>query len=98
LQWFSEASADNSSRLGNRLIRASGFSLVAPQVVIHRVGNDIQLNWTGTGAPYYKIFTATNPNGPFATLIGTTSGNTFTDVNPLGTIVKFYVVEASAVP
>ncbi len=98
LQWFSEASADNSARLGNRLIRTSGFSLVPPQVVIHRAGNDIQLDWASTGAPYYKIYTATTPAGPFITLLGTTSGTSFTDVNPLGTLVKFYQVKASATP
>ncbi len=98
LQWFSEASADNSARLGNRMIRASGFSLIPPQVVIHRAGNDIQLDWASTGAPYYKIYTATTPAGPFITLLGTTSGTSFTDVNPLGTLVKFYIVKASATP
>ena len=98
LQWFSEASPDNSSRLGNRLIRTSGFSLVPPQVVIHRSGNDIVLNWASTGAPYYKVYTAATPQGPFTTLLGTTSGTAFTDVNPLGTLVKFYQVTASATP
>ena len=77
---------------------AGAISLVPPQVVIHRSGNDIVLNWASTGAPYYKVYTAATPQGPFTTLLGTTSGTAFTDVNPLGTLVKFYQVTASATP
>jgi subtilisin family serine protease len=93
--WYNENSGNPSSRLGNRLIRASGFGLTAPQIVVRRVGDNIQLDWPSTGAPYYRIYTDTVPNGAFTTLLGSTSTNTFTDVNPLATAIKFYVVKAS---
>ena len=96
--WYDENDLDESCRLGNRLIRASGFSLTPPVIVIHRVGDDIQLEWDASGAPYYRIYSALTPNGPFVTLEGSTSTTSFVDLAPLATSPKFYVVQASAIP
>ena len=98
LLWYNENDVDESCRLGNRLIRASGFPLTAPVVVIHRVGDDIQLNWASTGAPYYQVYSSTNPSGPFSTFEGSTATNSFLDLAPLATLAKFYVVQASTSP
>ena len=98
LLWYNENDVDESCRLGNRLIRASGFPLTAPVVVIHRVGDDIQLNWASTGAPYYQVYSSTNPAGPFSTFEGSTATNSFLDVAPLATLAKFYIVKASTTP
>jgi len=66
-QWFSEDDTPQSSNAfpGNRMIRISGYSLSAPDVTIYRVGDDIELRWTDTGAPRYAIYAASSPAGPY---------------------------------
>ena len=98
--WFNEDDAGNpNSRPGNRMIRAIGFALTPPTIVIYRTTNDVTLRWGATGAPYYKVFAATTPTGPFDTLIGTVTTNTFSDVNAVNLNLKrFYQVVSSDTP
>ena len=81
------------------MIRAIGFALTPPTIVIYRTTNDVTLRWGATGAPYYKVFAATTPTGPFDTLIGTVTTNTFSDVNAVNLNLKrFYQVVSSDTP
>ncbi len=108
-EWISEDAATESARPGNRMIRASGFSLSPVEVVISRVDSSgivsSRLRWISTGAPYYRIYSATNGNGPFDTLVASVPGAaygvamTYTDVNAVALqIRKFYFVKASDTP
>jgi hypothetical protein len=98
-QWYVESVSDSVLHRGNRMIRVSGFSLVAPSdVVIRSSGTNLNLYWTATGAPYYKIYSALVPGGPFTTLEGNSTSGTFTDVGALSDPIKFYVVVASLTP
>ncbi len=54
--WFPENGVNANSRNGNRLIRAHGWVEQVGTVVIYPNGNDIQLRWTATGAPFYRIY------------------------------------------
>jgi hypothetical protein len=100
-QWYSEDAVLTNARPGNRMIRASGFSLVPPQIVIRRVGvtNDVTISWNSVGAPYYKVYRDTDPNGTFATFVGSTSGTSLTDTGTIGSNLKmFYRVVSSDSP
>ncbi|MBI5060632.1 S8 family serine peptidase [candidate division KSB1 bacterium] len=56
--------------------------------------NQLRFNWVGSGAPQYKVLSSTSPDGPFDTVIGTTTG-TQLDVPFAGTQRLFYVVVAT---
>ena len=62
--WIDETSVHESARPGNRMIRAFGFSLTPPNIVAYRNGSDLKLDWDDTGAPYYKIYSSLDPDGP----------------------------------
>jgi V8-like Glu-specific endopeptidase len=96
--WHDELSGDSSARPGNRMIRIGGFAPVPPTIVVHREGNDVRLDWSSTGAPFYRVYSATTANGPFTNFLGSTSGTYFVDVGALSTSVKFYVVRAATTP
>jgi hypothetical protein len=107
--WLNEDAADPSTRHGNRMIRANGYPLTAPAgVVLFRTDVDnlhTTLRWVSTGAPYYHVYSATLPGGPYATLEGSAVGGdvgvsvTFTDINAAVDAGKrFYTVVASDVP
>jgi photosystem II stability/assembly factor-like uncharacterized protein len=96
--WFAESDADSSCRRGNRMIRASGFALTPPNIVVHLSGNDMRLDWNQTGAPYYQIYSAAAVQGPYATLEGTATTNSFTDAGAAAEVRKFYIVQASTTP
>ncbi|MBI5058750.1 S8 family serine peptidase [candidate division KSB1 bacterium] len=95
--WYSEDEINDNARPGNRLIRAQGFSLIAPNVVISRSGNDIRLDWSNVGADSYNIYSATTENGAFTTFEGSSATTTFLDLNAVssGTML-FYQVRAVA--
>jgi hypothetical protein len=69
----------------------------APTVVVSFSGHDIALHWDDLGAPYYHVYSATSEVGPFTTLEGTVTTNSYLDVSP-SEVQKFYVVESSATP
>ncbi|MCB9357958.1 MAG: matrixin family metalloprotease [Calditrichaeota bacterium] len=100
LTWYSENDFVPNAQGGQRMIRILGAALPAPtELVILPSGNDIVLFWNGSGAPYYRIYSATTTSGPFLTLEGSTATTTFTDVGAvLSNDVKFYVVVASTAP
>ncbi|NUO18636.1 matrixin family metalloprotease [bacterium] len=98
--WYAETDLVPNAQGGQRMIRLLGASIPAPtQLTIISAGNDIVLYWTGSGAPYYRIYSATTTGGPFTTLEGSTSATTFTDAGAItSNDVKFYVVVSSATP
>ncbi len=97
--WYNESSATENARLGNRMIRVSGFNFEAPVITIQSSGSDIVLRWTSTGAPYYKIFSATNSNGPYDTFVASTSGTSYTHTGIVPTAAQnFYIVVSSSTP
>ncbi|MCC6475972.1 hypothetical protein IT157_02865 [bacterium] len=97
--WFSENHVAENSRPGNRMIRISGYSLQAPDIVVRRSGNDIRLNWSDTNAPYYKVYSATTAAGPFSTFEGSTADTFFTDTGVVPVdLQRFYEVQSSATP
>ena len=96
--WLDELAVHASARPGNRMIRVGGFSPVPPEITVALSGNDMRLDWIGTGAPYYRIYSAAAVNGAFTTLEGSTSGNSFIDVGAAAESMKFYTVRASTTP
>ena len=96
--WHDELSLHSSARPGNRMIRIGGFAPVPPTIVVHKEGNDVRLDWSSTGAPFYRVYSSTTAGGPFTNSLGSTSGTFFVDVGALSIPVKFYVVRASTTP
>ncbi len=96
--WISEEDLHGSARSGNRMIRVLGHALLPPAIVIQRSGNDIRLDWTSTGAPYYRVYDSATADGPFTNLIGSTSANTFIDAGAVAGTIKFYLVRSSSQP
>jgi hypothetical protein len=100
--WIDETDTGyESARNGNRMIRAFGFSLTPPEIVASVVvgTDDIKLDWDSIGAPYYHVYSSLNAQGPFTTLEGTVTANSFVDDDAaLTDELKFYVVMASVEP
>jgi gingipain R len=95
--WLNELAQDSAARPGNRMIRAQGFSLVPPTVVVHRQGDHIQLFWENLRAPQYIILSGNAPSGPFDVLEGSTADTTFVDTDAVITSPrKFYIVQCAA--
>jgi hypothetical protein len=53
--WISEQVTDEVTRNGDRIVRMRGWGLAPPVLVVGRSGADIRLDWTRTGAPYYRV-------------------------------------------
>lgn len=99
LAWYAESAVHDNARQGDRMIRVSGFNLEAPIITIKSSGNDVVLNWASTGAPYYKVYSSTNPSGPFNTFVGSTTSTSYTHVGIVNTVPNnFYIVVSSQVP
>lgn len=98
--WYAETDLVPNAQGGQRMIRLLGASIPAPtQLTIIPSGNDLILYWTASGAPYYRVYSATTTGGPFSVLEGSTSSTSFTDVGAAATNdIKFYVVVSSATP
>lgn len=93
--WYSEddTGLSNNAYPGNRMIRVYGYSLVPPELVISRSGNDIRLDWANTSAASYEIYSALDSDGPFTTLEGTETDTTFFDTDAVVSgEIKFYQV------
>ncbi|MBU1920289.1 hypothetical protein KKG66_05550, partial [bacterium] len=93
--WYSEDDTGLSDNAypGNRMIRVYGYSLLPPDLVVSRSGDDIRLDWSDTGAASYEIYSALDADGPFTTLEGTEAGTTFFDDNAvIDGEIKFYQV------
>ncbi|MBI5060244.1 trypsin-like peptidase domain-containing protein [candidate division KSB1 bacterium] len=97
--WIDETAVHVSARRGNRMIRAVGYSLVPPVVVVSRSGNDIRLDWSATGAAQYHIYSDTIADGAFATFEGSSATNSFIDIGVLPIDARrFYRVVSSTTP
>jgi hypothetical protein len=96
--WYDELSGDCSARAGNRMIRIGGFSPQPPVIVLHRQGDDMRLDWHGTGAPFYRVYSSSTYGGSFTNFLGSTSDTSFVDVGALSTTPKFYLVRSSTTP
>ncbi|HEY3296071.1 MAG TPA: M14 family zinc carboxypeptidase [bacterium] len=96
--WHNENSGLPNARLGNRMIRAGGFSLTPPTIVVSTVGSDAHLNWTNLHAPYYRVYSALTSDGPFTTLVGSTTDTSFVQTGGANLDRKFYTVRASTLP
>lgn len=94
--WLNEADVSAATFGGNRLLRAQGFSVFAPQVVILRDGDHIILHWPPTGAPLYRVYSAPTSDGPFTTFEGMTTDTTFTDTNAVPSGIALYYQVHSA--
>jgi hypothetical protein len=97
--WISEDAftTDPNAHPGNRLIRATGFSLVVPTVVIARNGDAVRLYWDNSGAPYYRVYSA-NEAGSGPTWLATVPTNTYTDSLSAPVNRRFYIVRSSSTP
>jgi hypothetical protein len=97
--WYDETSAQASARRGNRMIRAVGSALQAPQVVVSRSGNDIRLDWAATGAPYYHIYSDASVSGSFTNYVGSSATNSFLDPSAVASYsLRFYRVVSATTP
>lgn len=95
-RWLNENEPSTATFGGNRMIRAQGFSAIAPQVVILRSDNDIVLHWQPTGAPLYRVYSAAASAGPFTVLEGVTSDTSFTDTGAVAAgVALFYQVRSA---
>lgn len=56
--------------------------------------NQLQFIWIGTGAPMYQLWSATDSEGPYTTLEGTTAGNSLL-IPYDGAVRKFFYVVAT---
>ncbi|NUO18509.1 S8 family serine peptidase [bacterium] len=56
--------------------------------------NQLQFIWTGTGAPFYELWSATDSQGPYNTLEGTTPGTSLL-ITYDGSVRKFFYVVAT---
>lgn len=94
--WMNESETHLNTRLGNRMIQIAGFGFEAPVIVIQRDSNGVKLSWNSTGAPYYKIYSSTNSDGPFDTFVGSTDQLEYTDTDVLNSNdILFYHVVSS---
>jgi Zn-dependent metalloprotease len=97
--WYQETVTDTTTRRGNRMIRSRGFSLVPPTaLVVQFWGADMRLDWTDTGAAYYRIYSSSSASGPFGTYEGTATTNYFIDAGAASEGLKYYQVTASTQP
>jgi hypothetical protein len=99
LQWYNENDGCTNCKPGNRMIRALGYYQLSPTIVVYRAGDDAELHWNSTGAPYYRIYSDTTPFGSYPTLEGSTTDTVFVDTGAMtnGTIL-FYRVTSSTLP
>jgi len=97
-QWYSEDDtlASENTYPGNRLIRAQGYSLASPQVVIQLDQGLVRLHWPNLWAPAYNVYLASASGGPFSLMHTTT--DTFLTVSTVDTAAarRFYQVHAAS--
>lgn len=94
--WRLEDGLTENSRDGQRMIRAVGWVLLPPELVISTSGNDAVLHWSTTGAPHYTIYRTTNPLEPFDSPLAVVSDTSFTDIGVVSTLgTAFYLVRST---
>lgn len=98
-QWLAENGVNPNTRNGNRIIRVKGWVERPAELVIWTSGNDVHLNWSTTGAAYYKVFRAYTPDFNGAELITTTTDTTTVITGQISSQSKvFYRIESSSTP
>ena len=98
-QWYAENELHPNARRGNRIIHVSGWPNVAPQLVIRRTGDDIQLHWNSTNSPYYRVYKSDIADGQFTQLIGSTTDTFYVAAGAvLLDLRSFYRVHSSSSP
>ncbi|MBU1936025.1 hypothetical protein KKG05_01375, partial [bacterium] len=94
--WYNENDLWENCKVGNRMIRAIGYYPTPLELSVFRSGDDTELRWSSTGAPYYRVYSDTSPFGEYTTLEGSTSETVFFDVDAINEgIIKFYRVYSS---
>lgn len=94
--WYPEDNTHENSRQGNRMLRATGFALVPPVVVISSQGEDVVLRWASTSAPLYEVYRALTPEGPFELHVAATPDTVWSDVGVIPNHPRaFYQVRSS---
>ena len=97
--WYNENDFCENCKVGNRMIRAIGYYPTPLEVSLSRSGDDAELCWSSTGAPYYRVYSDSSPFGNYTTLEGATSDTFFFDVGAINEgIIKFYRVYSSTLP
>ncbi len=79
------------------LVTAFGSDVLLPvlDLVISVVGSDLELTWTDTGAPMYRVYSDIDTDGAFTTIEGTSVTNSFTVENGFAVDYrKFYIVKS----
>ena len=90
--WYGEGEGDSSARRGNRLIRAVGAALTAPTVVAQVDSGYLHLHWTNTGAPLYRILSATSIGGPYSIELTTDDTTATVARTDTAAVRRFYQV------
>jgi hypothetical protein len=97
-RWSNEDDTENGGHPGNRLIRATGFSLASPTVVIHPVINAVELDWNNLGAPYYRVYCGASASNTGETYLGSVATTSYIDSTNTGLLRRFYSVTTSTTP
>jgi len=59
-------------------------------------GDQVRVSWTGTGAPWYRIYSADVPQGPYSLMVGATADTSFAVSS--SNDKRFFVVVSSTTP
>jgi hypothetical protein len=97
--WHAEDGSSSNARRGNRMIRVSGWADHPSQTVVSLNGAEVRLDWTSTGAVYYKIYRSADAQFSTPVYVGTATDTTLTVAGDLATHDKlFYMVKSSSLP
>jgi hypothetical protein len=91
-QWISEDNASSTNtHPGNRMIRAYGSQF---NLTMIRENNDLVMRWADLGSPAYRVYSSATVGGPYDTLEGTVTTNSFTITNGANAAAmrRFYIV------
>jgi len=98
-QWYSEDGTHEGTHRGNRMIRARGWQDTPVQLVITRQNNDVVLNWSASGGPYYKIYRSLSSDSNAPQFLASVSDTTYIDQGEVSAQIKaFYLVVSSSLP
>lgn len=97
--WIADNGVHPNSRSGNRMIRTRGWVSEPATLVIQRSGNDIELSWDATGAPYYRIYRADLSDGPFVVPMASVTTNSYLDTDAVtNSEIYFYQIRSASAP
>ena len=97
--WHPEDGSSADARRGNRMIRVRGWTDMPAQTVIWISGNDVHLNWSTTGASYYKVYSTADPQTGNYQFVTSATDTSATLVGAIPSQDKlFYIVRSSSIP